>query len=307
MRSLLLLAVIGVFGTCPLHRCGELEAGYCLQRQGLDYVYELCPESTPYCNLNYEKDVGKCSANLPDFRFTGEYCKADFDCFSKNCTDKVCIGPSDHRCRTTLDCLPGERCSENRCRQLIPAGQSGCYVNTDCEIHSGCFEGLCIPFFSLFQGAKTVCTVYMTSLLCESGRCADLHCIAKPDSSTSYPAECYDDYECEVEECVGYAIPAVCSCGLTSKPHGSCRLRVTDDAMQEYLDLVKEWLLGPEVEHCHSSARFAQPCMRIYWSERKIKRLQTLSLLFKSAPLQDLQPCVLDVLLHSSHLKHIII
>jgi len=303
----LVLAATQVFSTCPIHRCGELDQGYCLQRQGLDYVYEECPGSAPYRNLDYGKDVGRCSLGVPELKFTGETCKVDFDCFSRNCSEGVCIGPSQKRCRTTLDCLPGERCSQNTCTALIPAGKSGCFVNPDCELHSGCFEGVCIPFFSLSPGAKTECTVHMTSLLCESGRCADLHCIPKPSALTTYPQECYDDYECEVEDCAGYQVPAVCGCGLGSKGQEACKLRVTDDVMQEYLDLVKEWLLGTEIERCHSSARFAEPCMRQYWAGWKLKRLQTLSLVFRFVPLQYVEPCVLDVLKHSSMLKHIVI
>lgn len=301
----LLIAQVG--SLCPIHRCGKLEAGYCLQRQGLDYVYEKCPESSPFCNLDYGKDVGRCSLGLPDLKFTGETCKVDFDCFSRNCREGRCSGPNQQRCRTTLDCLPGERCSQNVCKPLLSAGQSGCFVHPDCELHSGCFEGVCVPFFSLPVGSKTECTVHMTSLLCESGRCADLHCIPKPNTLTVYPQKCYDDYECEVEDCVGYTIPAACGCGLSSKGQEACKLRVSDDITQEYLDLVKDWLLGTEIQHCHSSARFAEACMRQYWAEWKVKRLQTLSLAFRSVPWQDIEPCVLDVLVHSSMLKHIVI
>lgn len=293
--------------TCPIHRCGSLPSGFCLQRQGLDYVYSLCPPEAPYCSLDYAKNLGRCAPNLPDLRFTGSNCKVDFDCLTRNCRDGVCSGPGGNRCKTTIDCLQGERCSENVCKALIPVGGEGCYVNTDCEVHAGCFEGKCVKFFSLGEGEKTECTVHMTSLLCESGRCANLHCIAKPDALTTYPRECYDDYECEVEDCVGYSMPAVCSCGLTSVSHGTCKLRVTDDLLQDYLDLLREWLLGPEIEHCHSSARFAVPCLHTYWSTSKLRRLRTLSLLLKPTPMQDLHSCVVDVLLHSSYLTNVVI
>jgi hypothetical protein len=95
-------------------------------------------------------------------------------------------------------------------------------------------------------------------------------------------------------------IPANCICGISSSAQGHCKVRVTDDAVQEYLDLAEEWLSSRGIEKCHSAARYTFLCMKLYWSETKMKRLHWLSFIFKNSPFQDVESCPGNVLMDSS-------
>ena len=300
-----MIAILGLFAlasACEMHKCGPLPADTCRLPTPTATLYALCPAFKPFCQIDKE-GKGSCGPRRPQYLLPGDLCQDSEDCLSQRCEEGVCVGKQKGgHCSTMLDCEIGLYCAKKTCQPLISSQEerTECETPLDCDVHSSCFDGKCVRYFSQDIGEQTDCSLLHFSFLCNSGLCADNVCVSPPSHSTIYPSRCEVDSDCSLTECESFVSSGKCTCGGSSSGHKYCAVRPTDDVSAEYVNLARAWVLGREVENCHTAGRFQFRCLERFWDEGLTKRLKYLSAVKRPRPFQDLEPCALEVLLSSS-------
>jgi len=296
---LVALGLLALAAACEIHHCGQLPADTCRLPSTTATLYALCPALKPFCQID-PTGKGTCGPRRPQYLLPGDRCETSEDCLSQRCEDSLCIGrPSGGHCSTMLDCGIGLYCAKKTCQPLV-SSDAECETPLDCDVHSSCFDGKCVRYFSQDIGEPTDCSLLHFSFLCSSGLCAQSVCVSQPSHVTTYPSPCEIDYDCNLTQCEGFAAAGQCTCGPGSSSRKHCAVRPTDDVSAEYVKLARAWVLGKEVENCHTAGRFQFRCLERYWDEGLTRRLKYLSAVKRPRPFQDLEPCALEVLLSSS-------
>ena len=297
-----LLALISLVSACEVHKCGELPTDVCRLLTPGTTLYSPCSGPNPFCQID-RSGKGTCGPRRPQHLLPGDLCQEPEDCLSQRCEKGVCLGkPKGSHCSTMLDCGIGLYCTDKTCQPLVSSleGRKECETPLDCDMHSSCFDGKCVRYFSQDIGENTDCSLLHYSFLCSSGLCADSKCVGQPSHPTEYPSRCEVDEDCSLTECDGFASAGQCTCGFSSTPHKYCSVRPTDDISSEYIKLARAWVLGKEVENCHTAGRFQFRCLERFWDRGLTQRLKFLSATKRPRPFQDLEMCALEVLINSS-------
>jgi hypothetical protein len=178
LLPLLLLLVRGWCYTCPEYMADpNLPGTLCARRTitenlvqvGLrecknDYVCPLTDEEGDFdCT-----DPTKLTTQDP-----GEYCSIDTQCFSKNCTNKACVGKEEGQdCADHVDCNPGLFCSQNKCALLKKEHEPCSITDSKCVLGTTCLKGLCEPLLSKKEGDPVVAAAQCESFYMNAGKCA---------------------------------------------------------------------------------------------------------------------------------------
>ncbi|MCG3173773.1 MAG: hypothetical protein GMKNLPBB_01974 [Myxococcota bacterium] len=125
-----------------------------------------------------------------------------FDCVTPDCKPVLCGGPDcDFGCVSDNDCLPGEACILNNCRNAS--------LGADCRTtgHAGCLSGICLEFE---QGSASAlctgtcqrdrdCENSFARMECFAGRCRPsrgCECKEEGESCGVQPGECRRELIC---------------------------------------------------------------------------------------------------------------
>lgn len=157
----------------------------------------------------------------------GEKCEKADDCYSKNCTEKHCVGITvGHACESTAECdkelycrkeggsLKG-KCTQttDTCNATIP-----CATNKFCYHPLGEEQGKCIVYASkeektIASAGSAACKTYFTN---ESN-----HCVEGPKLKEAGKHACPEDGEC-VYIFQDKNIKVPCKCGRTNNTAAYC-------------------------------------------------------------------------------------
>jgi hypothetical protein len=147
-----------------------------------------CLDNCIAYNSNYLEDViyGFCYNSYDFFKLSGEKCKGDLDCYSKNCKDNICIGKLENeKCNKNAECDVGLYCNNKKCEKLKNEGENCFRLDEDDtyfldNMDDNCYAGLvcnndkCVKLGSLpYKGSDYIDNEFS----CKSGYEGDNGCV----------------------------------------------------------------------------------------------------------------------------------
>lgn len=282
--------------TCPSWSCAE--SGYSMATNCLEYLegknavfLTSCSSglalygasNTTYCNTgSFYNDIYQtvqCGASPSVIGLTpGSTCYNNTECYSGNCTSKVCVGTKDGKtCTQNQDCDVGLYCTPSQvCSPLIAVGQSGCYSDYECALSASCniidatAPGKCQQLFSLTDGVTVPCFYTNgNSTLCASGACIiddpvtmQGHCTTVPMLKASFPSTCTSNTDCIGQNSKGEVFQGTCKCGFNPSGLSYCTPFPGDAPSAEFLLTYRQISQTNSVDICHTSERFSPSCIQ---------------------------------------------
>lgn len=115
----------------------------------------------------------------------GDVCRNNFNCKSKMCILGVCDGKlKNGRCTEHEDCNRGLACVNNKCL-VQQQTNSNCRNDYECVNNNGCYNEICIPYFSLVEGVESQYSKFCQSRFAINGFCREIELAQENPSSNS--------------------------------------------------------------------------------------------------------------------------
>jgi hypothetical protein len=240
---------------CPRFSCGSLPSGDCSLRkkdettQFSSFTLQTCPSNNqqcPFYNLDDpERDTLKCEEkdSVLIRLYPGGPCESETDCLEGQCNDGVCAGIAEkEKCSKNSECYYGFACRkgdtpEDNTKYCLPQRKEGeaCVEDEECLNSHGCFNGKCIPYFSLADG--TLLESQNSPILCQSGYkhddlCARLTLVNGKDACDKSRPCTYDNNGKTI------TIEDNCQCGYNPSGKTFCKIGSGD---KEYLKFIQDF------------------------------------------------------------------
>lgn len=220
------LSVMAEF-TCDVYSCSELAKGQCASIEWSInhslYKLQACPDKK-VCDLHLgvEPDTCEDSRTTP-YRFPGELCAKDAECFGGKCEKNVCQGAaSGESCNDDSYCNPGLYCdaAEKKC---VPTKKRGDDCSTGkCDAFLVCDQKKCTDVGRLENNKPASAPAACKSFYVRNGACSAGPTLirAATDPQTG-PITCPASGECHYK-LGNQEIAEPCTCGRTEKGTKYC-------------------------------------------------------------------------------------
>jgi hypothetical protein len=225
---------------CRKYKCGSLDNDVCLSLnttlQNEEIVTgQLCKNNDlrcPYASISSNnKILCEKPKNIPILQYPGGSCTTNDNCMNgKKCVENKCQGSAEGQiCEDSSDCYYGFSCftvnansTDKYCNRLKPKGAT-CNAENECQMHQGCFHGVCTDYFSLPDGTNlrpnNIDNQYS---FCASGHdlygyCDSLKNINQNELTTDDLVECDEERPCRYTSINGTITQkSLCKCGKSS-------------------------------------------------------------------------------------------
>jgi len=235
-----------------------------------DTIYlNPCPDDY-FCQTGLEES--KCIPKievLESLAYPGEPCKKKtHKCRYGKCKYGYCQGAELNKpCSINTECSPGLYCNLGKCIALIPAGNSGCARDFDCENSAGCLDGTCVKYFSLKVGDTVALCAMQYSFFCETGSCWQNQCVDAIKSANDLPTPCSTYKDCYSQVTSGMVFYSDCICGYNKEGQGYCSLFSGDNYYSLYISSFSNWLSSEVSVLCNTERRFSTECIKKFWDK----------------------------------------
>lgn len=259
---------------CPIYQCSgsfqNISSSQCIEKVGFTYSLGTCSEEYyTYCPPNESDSFCQLPITVSDINisYIGEPCTFDRNCLNSLCTYKTCSGFNmNSTCSYTSQCNVGLYCLNNTCQSQRSQNEA-CESDYDCANNLGCFNSICLPYFSFGDGIVVKNCQSGINYLCSSGACGMLlngsyACIgSNVGLSTPSPVMCLNDGDCLLSQGFAKGYSTGCQCGYNEFGISYCGLAPADNDFVNFIGLVKQWVNGTEIMNCHTYARTDLKCV----------------------------------------------
>eukprot|EP00831_Metopus_contortus_P031500 TRINITY_DN25684_c0_g1_i3.p1 TRINITY_DN25684_c0_g1~~TRINITY_DN25684_c0_g1_i3.p1 ORF type:complete len:351 (+),score=40.93 TRINITY_DN25684_c0_g1_i3:127-1179(+) len=185
------------------------------------------------------------------FRYPGEVCKSDLECYSGSCkTEGLCEGGArEMPCTSDADCDVQLYCdmTENKCKLVSSLGQD-CSVSK-CDSAFVCNKGRCVDYGSIGEGQPASVPAACATFFISGEKCAKGPPLIRPiKTGTSGPVNCTTQCSYKLKSEI---IKEPCQCGRNSNGQKYCHPGVGDIQITDFFDYTKK--LGNFQVSCHIS------------------------------------------------------
>ncbi|OMJ69899.1 hypothetical protein SteCoe_32245 [Stentor coeruleus] len=238
---------------------------------GVEISLEICND--PYYSY-CPQTLGNNTCQLPpqepiiDISAPGEPCNLDINCIDGVCQDNFCqaLFQSGWSCIRHTQCQVGYYCDEV-CKPQVPVNNI-CTEDIMCANNCGCYEGICVTYFSIDALMKISSCQNGENFLCKSAACYEYNenYICLPQSKLNATSLfCYFGNECTAELQPGVNFYTKCSCSQNGYGSLMCSLAPGDQIYMEYTNALKNWVNSSMITKCHTTRRMNLQCIKAYW------------------------------------------